>query len=307
MIYTITANPSIDYVLQLDTMTVGEVNRTKSDVKLPGGKGVNVSRILNELAIESTALGFVGGATGEMFENLLKQHQLQTDFTEVQDDTRINVKINAVKQNEETEINGTGPAITDQEKDQFLQKLKKVGQGDVVIMSGSLPKNVETTFYLDIARMIQAQGADFVIDTTGQALLDTLPLHPLVVKPNNHELADLFNTTFKSDQDIIDNARKLLDQGAKHVLVSMAGDGALLVTKDKVFKANAPKGTVINSVGAGDSMIAGFVGTFMKTNDAIESFHIGAACGSATAFSQDIAIKSKIDEVYQAINISQVN
>lgn len=307
MIYTITANPSIDYVLQLDAMTVGEVNRTTSDVKLPGGKGVNVSRILNELALDSTALGFVGGATGEMFENLLQQHQLNTNFTKVSDDTRINVKINAVKQNEETEINGTGPKITADEKAEFIELLKKVGNGDVVIMSGSLPKNIETTFYLDIAKMIQAQGADFVIDTTGQALLDTLPLHPLVVKPNNHELAELFDTTFKNEQDIVDNARKLLDQGAKHVLVSMAGDGALLVTKDKVFKANAAKGTVINSVGAGDSMIAGFVGTFMKTNDPIESFHIGAACGSATAFSQDIAVKSKIDEVYQAINISQVN
>lgn len=307
MIYTITANPSIDYVLQLNALTPGEVNRTTSDVKLPGGKGINVSRILNELQLDSTALGFVGGATGSMFENLLKQHQLKTSFTQVANDTRINVKINATEQNEETEINGTGPEISDSEKQSFIDQLKTVGNGDVIIMSGSLPKKVEETFYLDIAKMIQAQGADFVIDTTGQALLDTLPLHPLVVKPNNHELADLFNTTFKSEQDIVDNARKLLAQGAKHVLVSMAGDGALLVTSDHVYKANAPKGTVVNSVGAGDSMIAGFVGTFMKTKDAIESFHEGAACGSATAFSQDIAVKSKIDDVYKDIDITQLS
>ncbi len=307
MIYTITANPSIDYVLQLNALTPGEVNRTTSDVKLPGGKGINVSRILNELQLDSTALGFVGGATGSMFENLLKQHQLKTSFTQVANDTRINVKINATEQNEETEINGTGPEISDSEKQSFIDQLKTVGNGDVIIMSGSLPKKVEATFYLDIAKMIQAQGADFVIDTTGQALLDTLPLHPLVVKPNNHELADLFNTTFKSEQDIVDNARKLLAQGAKHVLVSMAGDGALLVTSDHVYKANAPKGTVVNSVGAGDSMIAGFVGTFMKTKDAIESFHEGAACGSATAFSQDIAVKSKIDDVYKDIDITQLS
>lgn len=307
MIYTITANPSIDYVLQLTTLTLGEVNRTVSDVKLPGGKGINVSRILKELEIDSTALGFVGGATGKMFENLLSKHGLKTSFTQVSEDTRINVKVNAVKQDEETEINGTGPAISDQEKDEFIKQLKEVGNVDVVVMSGSLPKKISETFYLDIAEMIQKQGADFVIDTTGQALLDTLPLNPLVVKPNHHELAELFNTTFKDNQDIIDNARKLLDKGAKHVLVSMAGDGALLVTKDHAYHANAPKGTVINSVGAGDSMIAGFVGTFMKTNDAIESFHMGAACGSATAFSQDIAVKEKINEVYQDISIKELS
>lgn len=307
MIYTITANPSIDYVLQLKALVNGEVNRTTSDVKLPGGKGINVSRILKELDIDSTALGFVGGATGEMFKSLLDQHNLKTDFTTVKEDTRINVKVNAVEQDEETEINGMGPAISSDEKDKFISQLKSVGNGDVVIMSGSLPKQLPETFYLDIAKMIQAQGADFIIDTTGQALLDTLPLHPLVVKPNNHELADLFKKTFNSDQEIIDHAKKLLDQGAKHVLVSMAGDGALLVTKDHTYKANAPKGTVINSVGAGDSMIAGFAGTFMKTNDPIESFHIGAACGSATAFSQDIAIKEKIDEVYKAINITELS
>ncbi|MQS88444.1 1-phosphofructokinase [Companilactobacillus mishanensis] len=307
MIYTITANPSIDYVLQVDALNNGEVNRTTSDVKLPGGKGINVSIILKELELDSTALGFVGGATGLMFEKLLQKKNLNTSFTTVEDDTRINVKINATKQDEETEINGTGPAISTDEKSAFLDQLKQVGNDDVVIMSGSLPKQIADTFYLDIAKMIQAQGADFVIDTTGQALLDTLPLHPLVVKPNNHELADLFNTTFKSEQDIVDNARKLLDKGAKHVLVSMAGDGALLVTKDHVYKANAPKGTVINSVGAGDSMIAGFVGTFMKTKDAIESFHEGAACGSATAFSQDIAVRSKINEVYNDITVSQLS
>jgi Fructose-1-phosphate kinase and related fructose-6-phosphate kinase (PfkB) len=165
---------------------------------------------------------------------------------------------------------------------------------------------LDAKFYLDIAETIQKQGADFVIDTTGQALLDTLPLHPLVVKPNHHELADLFNVTFKNEQEIITYARKLLDKGAKHALVSMAGDGALLVTKDKAYKANAPKGTVINSVGAGDSMIAGFAGTFMETKDPIESFHMGAACGSATAFSQDIAVKAKIDEIYKAISITEI-
>ncbi|WP_334332557.1 MULTISPECIES: 1-phosphofructokinase [unclassified Companilactobacillus] len=306
MIYTITVNPSIDYVLQLKNLNTGEVNRTQNDVKLPGGKGINVSRIMKELKIDSTALGFVGGATGSMFQELLAQHNLKTAFTKVKEDTRINVKINAVDQNEETEINGAGPAITSDERQQFIDGLDGVGDGDIVVMAGSLCKNLDASFYLDIAKKIQAQGAEFIIDTTGQALLDTLPLHPLVVKPNHHELAELFNVEFKDQQEIITYARKLLEKGAKHVLVSMAGDGALLVTKDKAYKANAPKGTVINSVGAGDSMIAGFAGTFMETKDPIESFHMGAACGSATAFSQDIAVKEKIDEVYKQINITEV-
>jgi len=306
LIYTITVNPSIDYVLQLENLNTGEVNRTSNDVKLPGGKGINVSRILKELNVDSTALGFVGGATGSMFEELLAEHELKTSFTRVKEDTRINVKINATAQNEETEINGAGPAITTDERQAFMDNLKNIGEGDIVIMAGSLCKNLDSKFYLDIAEAIQKQGAEFVIDTTGQALLDTLPLHPLVVKPNHHELADLFKVTLNNEQEIITYARKLLDKGAKHVLVSMAGDGALLVTKDKAYKANAPKGTVINSVGAGDSMIAGFAGTFMETKDPIESFHIGAACGSATAFSQDIAVKAKIDEVYNAISITEL-
>ncbi|CAJ1180213.1 1-phosphofructokinase (fructose-1-phosphate kinase) [Companilactobacillus paralimentarius DSM 13238 = JCM 10415] len=306
MIYTITVNPSIDYVLQLKNLNTGEVNRTQNDVKLPGGKGINVSRIMKELNIDSTALGFIGGATGSMFEELLSQHNLKTSFTRVKEDTRINVKINATEQNEETEINGAGPVISDDEQENFMNNLNEIGKGDIVVMAGSLCRNLNTNFYLDIAEKIQKQGAEFIIDTTGQALLDTLPLHPLVVKPNHHELADLFKVTFKDEQEIITYARKLLDKGAKHVLVSMAGDGALLVTKDKAYKANAPKGTVINSVGAGDSMIAGFAGTFMETNDPIESFHMGAACGSATAFSQDIAIKEKIDEVYKEISIIEI-
>jgi len=306
LIYTITVNPSIDYVLQLENLNTGEVNRTQNDVKLPGGKGINVSRIMKELKIDSTALGFVGGATGSMFEELLSQHNLKTAFTRVNEDTRINVKINATAQNEETEINGAGPSITDNERQTFMDNLAGIGEGDIVVMAGSLCKNLDSKFYLDIAKKIQTQGAEFVIDTTGQALLDTLPLHPLVVKPNHHELAELFNVTFKDEQEIITYARKLLAKGAKHVLVSMAGDGALLVTKDKAYKANAPKGTVINSVGAGDSMIAGFAGTFMETKDPIESFHMGAACGSATAFSQDIAIREKIDQVYKDISITEV-
>ena len=304
MIYTITANPSIDYVLQLSQLKSGSINRAIDDVKLPGGKGINVSRILQQLGLDSTALGFIGGATGTLFTTLLSAHQLQTDFVRVKDDTRINIKLKTAT--EETEINGQGPAITTAEKQTFLDKLTPITQGDVVIMSGSLPRNLDNSFYLEIAQQITQQGAEFVIDTTGQALLDTLQLGPLVVKPNHHELAELFATTFNNLDDIIKAAKRLLQLGAKHVLVSMAGDGALLVTEKHAYQCNAPHGQVKNSVGAGDSMIAGFVGTYMQTHNLQESFHYGAACGSATAFCEDLATLSDINEVYQKITVTQL-
>lgn len=304
MIYTLTANPSIDYVLQLSKMTLGEVNRVENDVKLPGGKGINVSRILQELQLSSTALGFIGGATGDLLMQLLKQVAVVTDFTQVRGDTRINVKIKADQ--EETEINGQGPQIVPAEKASLLQKIAQIKQGDVVIMAGSTPPGLDQQFYLDIAQQVTANGAEFVIDTTGQALLDTLAFHPLVIKPNHHELAELFQTSFHDLNDIIQAARKLLTKGAQHALVSMAGDGALLVTPDAAYQCNAPKDVVKNSVGAGDSMIAGFVGTYMKTHDVLESFHVGAACGSATAFSEDLAQITKIKAVYQQIQVTQI-
>lgn len=304
MIYTVTANPSIDYIVQIDQLTVGEINRSNYDAKLPGGKGINVTRILNELGSASTALGFVGNATGVMFEKLLETHQVQTDFVHVHDDTRINVKVKA--NDNETEINGTGPEISKLEQDQLLDQIRHLNFTDTVIVSGSLAKNLSPDYYLEIAKIANQQNAEFVIDTTGQALLDTLQYQPFVIKPNHHELAELFDVTLNSEQDIITYAKKLIDLGAKNVLVSMAGDGAILVTPDKNYRCNAPKGTVINSVGAGDSMIAGFVGTYMQTNDIIKSFQTGAACGSATAFSEDLATKEKIDEVYQQITVSEI-
>lgn len=304
MIYTITANPSIDYVLQLKQLTVGVVNRTQADFKLPGGKGINVSRILQKLAIDSTAWGFVGGETGQMFTHMLQQHHLNTDFVTVSGDTRINVKVKA--EDEETEINGQGPAISAVEKAALLDKVSQINAQDVVIMSGSLPLQLDNQFYLEIAQLVKQLGAQFVIDTTGKALLDTLSLHPLVIKPNHHELAELFQTTFTDTKQIIAAAQELLTQGAQNVLVSMAGAGALLVTQEHAYQCNAPKEPVKNSVGAGDSMIAGFVGTWMQNQDPVASLRQGAACGSATAFSEDLAQKAKIQEVYQKIKITQI-
>ncbi|MFD0896917.1 1-phosphofructokinase [Loigolactobacillus binensis] len=304
MIYTVTVNPSIDYIVQLPQLTLGAVNRMSYDTKLPGGKGINVSRILNQLAVKNAAWGFLGGFTGDFIQQQLAAEQMTADFTKITADTRINVKIKA---GEETEINSQGPAISATALAAFKAKFEQLQAGDIVVMSGSLPPTLPESFYRDLIPLIKAHGADFVIDTTGQALLDTLSAQPLVIKPNHHELAALFNVKLTDDVDIVKYGRKLLDRGAKHVLVSMAGAGAFLITPGQVYKSTAPKGTVINSVGAGDSMIAGFVGTFSQTHDPLQSFATGLACGSATAFSEDLANQAKINEVRQNIQIETYN
>lgn len=302
MIYTVTANPSIDYVMNVPTLDLGLVNRANHDVKLPGGKGINVSQILTQLQIPSIARGFVGGFTGQFIEQSLQQKKIKTQFTTVHSDSRINVKVKT-DADEETEINGVGPTISQKEQQDFENQFSDLTPEDIVVMSGSLPASLSVDFYKDLLPTIQAANSQFVIDTTGQALLETLPFHPLLVKPNHHELAELFDTKINDFDDIIKYGRKLLDLGAQHVLVSMAGDGAILVTKEHAYLGNAPKGKLVNSVGSGDSMIAGFVGTFAQTNDALESFKMGLACGTATAFSEDLASRSKIDEIYPQITI----
>ncbi|WP_333589691.1 1-phosphofructokinase [Ligilactobacillus acidipiscis] len=302
MIYTVTVNPAIDYIVQLKELTLGEVNRMDYDNKLPGGKGINVSRILKELGLDNTALGFLGGFTGEFVDDSLQELGLRTNFTRIAADTRINVKIKAQT---ETEINGQGPQITAAEVAAFSQQFEQLTPADTVIFAGSLVPSLSADFYSDLIKIIRSKGAQFVIDTTGESLLKTLPEQPLVVKPNNHELADLFGVELNSIADIVKYARKLLELGAQHVLVSMAADGGLMVTQDKVYRSKAPKGTVINSVGAGDSMIAGFTGTFARTKDPQEAFKYGLACGSATTFSEDLATREKIAEILPQIKITE--
>lgn len=302
MIYTVTVNPSIDYIVQLNELTLGEVNRMDYDNKLPGGKGINVSRILKELGLDNTAWGFLGGFTGEFVKEALEKTGLKTNFTPIKADTRINVKIKAQA---ETEINGRGPELSKEEIAAFTAQFDKLTADDVVIFAGSLVPSLSDDFYFDLIKVIRQKGAQFVIDTTGESLLKTLPENPLVVKPNNHELAELFGVELNSIDDIVKYGKKLLEMGAQHVLISMAGDGGLMITKDKVYRSYAPKGTVINSVGAGDSMIGGFTGTYAKTKDPLEAFRYGLACGSATAFSEDLADANKINEILPMIEIEE--
>lgn len=303
MIYTVTLNPSIDYIVEVEDFRLGDLNRMKRDLKLPGGKGINVSRVLNQLGIQNKAIGFLGGFTGRYIEEWLREESISSDFVFVADDTRINIKLKA---GHETEINGTGPAIREAEADTLVQKLAMLSADDIVILSGSVPPSLGGDFYDKLISVCKQSKAEFVIDTTGTALKEALAHKPLLVKPNHHELAELFGVTINSQEEIITYGRKLLEAGAQHVLVSMAGEGALFITGNEVYHANAPKGNVKNSVGAGDSMIAGFVGTLSLTGDLLEAFRAGVASGSATAFSDDLAEREHIEQLRPLIQISQL-
>ncbi|MGG1941188.1 1-phosphofructokinase [Paenibacillus polymyxa] len=302
MIYTVTLNPSIDYIVEVDDLKLGDLNRMKRDLKLPGGKGINVSRVLNQLGADSTAIGFLGGFTGRFIDDTLREESIKTDFVMIEDDTRINIKL---KHGDETEINGLGPAIREQEADALVQKLASLQKNDIVVLSGSIPPSLGGDFYERLIRVCQQTGAEFVIDTTGEALMKALVHKPLLIKPNHHELAELFGVTIHSEEEIVTYGRKLLEAGAKNVLISMAGKGALFITADEVYHANVPAGMVKNSVGAGDSMIAGFVGTLALHGDPIEAFRAGVASGSATAFSDDLATREKIEQLRPQVTISK--
>ncbi|OKP84666.1 1-phosphofructokinase [Paenibacillus helianthi] len=303
MIYTVTLNPSIDYIVEVEDLKLGSLNRMTRDLKLPGGKGINVSRVLNTLEVPNTATGFLGGFTGRYIEQWLGEENISSDFVTVNDDTRINIKLKA---GEETEINGTGPVIRDTEAEALVLKLEALQAGDILVLSGSVPPSLGAAFYSRLIDICKRKEAEFVIDTTGQALKDALALEPLLVKPNHHELAELFGVRINTRDEIITYGRRLMELGARYVLVSMAGEGALFISDQGVYYANAPKGKVKNSVGAGDSMIAGFVGTLSMTGDVLEAFRTGVASGSATAFSDDLAEIALIGQLRTQIEIEQI-
>lgn len=303
MIYTVTLNPSIDYIVHADHLKMGEVNRMTKDLKLPGGKGINVSRILHRLQADTTAWGFLGGFTGNFIEDWLKQEGVQTAFTKITHDTRINIKL---KSDLETEINGLGPSISEEEMQQFLQSFDQLTKEDLVVLAGSIPKSLSPDFYEKLIKKIIEKEAQFVIDTTGAALLAAIPYHPLIIKPNKDELAEMYQTKISSINELVYYGKKLLNDGAQHVIISMAGEGALLFTQEGTYRSNVLKRPLKNSVGAGDSMIAGFVGRFKQTNDPVDAFIWGVACGSATAFSDDLARKDLILELVKEVEITQI-
>ncbi|SEF20323.1 fructose-1-phosphate kinase [Streptococcus gallolyticus] len=303
MIYTVTLNPSIDFIVRLDSLALGSVNRMTSDDKFAGGKGINVSRILKRLDIENTATGFIGGFTGRFVKDGLIDEGIATKFVEVSEDTRINVK---VKAGEETEINGAGPHISTEKLEELEAILAGLSSEDTVVFAGSAPSSLGNQVYNTLIPIAKKAGAEVVCDFEGQTLLDALNYQPLLVKPNNHELADIFGVELNGLADIEKYAREILAKGAKNVIISMAGDGALLVTPEAAYFAKPIKGTVKNSVGAGDSMVAGFTGEYVKSGDPIEALKWGVACGTATTFSDDLATAEFIKETYQKVEVEKL-
>ena len=295
MIYTLTFNPSLDYVIQVDDLTLGEVNRTTSEKIYPGGKGNNVSVILSNLGHKSKALGFKAGFTGEQMETMLEEFGCYTDFIPLEEGlTRINVK---VKSNEESEINGQGPVITDTAIEALYQKLDKLTAGDVLVLAGSIPNTLPGDMYERIMERLQGKEIRIAVDATKDLLVNVLKYHPFLIKPNNHELGEIFGKVLESEADIVEYAKKLQEMGAVNVLISMAGDGAILVTEDgTVSSKKPPKGTVVNSVGAGDSMVAGFLAGWLNTGDYEKALELGTAAGSATAFVSWLATREEITE-----------
>ncbi|SCH82983.1 Tagatose-6-phosphate kinase [uncultured Clostridium sp.] len=305
MIYTVTLNPSIDYVVETYKLKIGEVNRANNEELYPGGKGINVSLMLNELKEENTALGFLGGFTGEYIENTLVSRGVNTEFIKLQEGlSRINLKI---KDEDETEINGKGPRISEDELRLLYKKIEKLKDEDILVLCGSIPQSLSNTLYEDIVSMVAKKDVKVIVDTTSNLLLNTLKYNPFLIKPNIHELEEIFKTKIGSIDKTIFYATKLKDMGAKNVIISMGKDGALLVDeKGEIYLGNAPKGNVVNTVGSGDSMVAGFISGYLRTKDYKEALKLGASCGSATAFSSGISGKKLIDILKNEIEIKEI-
>lgn len=300
MIYTVTFSPSLDYIVTVEKLTLGRVNRTKNEIIFPGGKGINVSIVLKNLGVESTALGFIAGFTGEKIRKELSALGCKDAFIEIEHGwSRINMK---VRSDEESEINGQGPVIDAQAMKELYAQLDKLEEDDILVLAGSIPNTMPSTVYSDIMEYLEGRKVNIVVDATKDLLVNVLKYHPFLIKPNNHELEEIFGTQLKSNEEIIQYAKELQKIGARNVLVSMAGDGAILVAEDgNVYESEAPKGEVVNSVGAGDSMVAGFVAGYLATEDYKEAFKMGIAAGSASAFSEELAKREEIEAILNTL------
>jgi len=302
MIYTVTLNPSLDYIVEVEDLTLGDLNRTKNESKFPGGKGINVSRLLKRMGVPSKALGFVGGFTGLYIKNYLQMENIETKFVEVHEDTRINVKL---KSTSETEVNAKGPNITEADFKKLQDQISQLTSEDTLVLAGSIPSSMESSTYEKLVSICHLNQTKFVVDAEGDLLKKVLPYKPFLIKPNHHELGELFNTSFTIAEDVVPYARKLVEMGAKNVIVSLAGEGAVLVNSEVAFLSNVPKGEVKSSVGAGDSMVAGFLARYEETKEIEEAFRYSVASGSATAFSIGLATKEKIETLYTNVNITK--
>lgn len=301
MIYTVTFNPSLDYIVSMNDFQMGMTNRTTAEQIFAGGKGINVSIVLRNLGIENTALGFTAGFTGEQIEKEVCNMGLLADFIRVSDGiSRINVKL---KDYDGTEINGMGPKIDEQSVNALFEKLERLEAGDALVLAGSIPKSLPDSIYSDIMKRLCDKGILFVVDATKELLLNVLQYHPFLVKPNNHELGEIFNVTLRTRDEVVPYAKMLQEKGAKNVLVSMAGEGAVLADETGgVHMFAAPKGKLVNAVGAGDSMVAGFLAGWTQKKDYEYAFRMGISAGSASAFSELLATKNEIEQMFDNLD-----
>ena len=298
MIYTVTFNPSLDYIVTIDDFRLGKTNRTTSELMLPSGKGLNVTTVLHNLGIENIAFGFTAGFVGEEIKRRAKDVGLVCDFIDIPNGvSRINVKM---KDFDGTEINGMGPVIDESSQKLLMEKLERLKEGDTLVLAGSIPTGMSKNIYSDILKALDGRGIRFAVDATKELLLNVLAYHPFLIKPNNHELGELFDVIIEKKEQVEPYARKLQEMGAKNVLVSMAGEGAVLLDEHgKIYLLDAPKGTLVNAVGAGDSMVAGFIAGWDEKEDYEHAFKLAVCAGSASAFSELYATKEEVEQLYQ--------
>ena len=301
MIYTVTFNPSLDYIVSVNDFQLGLTNRTDSELILPGGKGINVSTILMNLGIDSTAFGFAAGFTGEEIIREVEAMGIRSDFIKIDSGiSRINLKLKNI---DGTEINGSGPEISEEKIEELLRKLDILGEGDILVLAGSIPASMPADMYSTIMERLQHKNVTFIVDATKDLLINVLKYKPFLIKPNNHELGELFDVKLTTREEVIPYGKKLQKQGARNVLISMAGEGAVLVAEDgSVYEAPAPKGTLVNAVGAGDSMVAGFTAGWVEKKDYRHAFYMGVSAGSASAFSEYLATKEEIMDLYEKVS-----
>ena len=300
MIYTITFNPSLDYIVNCDEFKLGQTNRATKELIFPGGKGINVSIVLRNLGLDNTALGFLAGFTGKEIERLIEKEGIKNEMIKLdQGNSRINVKLRSTQ---ESELNGIGPTIDEESLEKLYQKLDSLKEDDILVLAGSIPSSLPSTIYSDIFDYLKDKKLKIVVDATKDLLMNVIPYKPFLIKPNNHELGELFNVELKDKDEVITYAKKLQKKGARNVLVSMAKDGAILVDENgKTHQSAAPKGKLVNSVGAGDSMVAGFIYGYQTYKDYSEAFKYGICTGSASAFSENLATLSEVKNLYKTL------
>ncbi len=300
MVYTVTMNPSLDYIVTVDDFKLGLTNRTSDELMLPGGKGINVSIVLSNLGIPNSAIYFSAGFVGDEITRRVKESGIRAEEIRISEGcSRINLKLKSI---DGTEINGMGPSISDGNIREFYEKLDKIKEGDTLVLAGSIPSTMPETIYSDIMERLDGRGIKIVVDATKDLLLNVLKYKPFLIKPNNHELGEIFGVELKTRESVVPYAKKLLEMGAENVIVSMAGEGAVFVASNgEVYMREAPKGKLVNGVGAGDSMVAGFVAGYIEKGDLLHAFKMGLSSGSASAFSEFLATKEEVMKVYATV------